>query len=263
MSDGDLILERNEGACRWVILNRPARLNAVNRELAVALQSALRGAVGNPECRVVVLSGQGRAFSAGQDLEERREIASTPIDLGAALASNWHPLIKLVHETDKPIVAAVNGLASGAAANLALACDIVVAARSASFAQPFTRIGIMPDCGGIYTLPRLAGAARARAMMMLALTVSAEEAEQLGLIWRAVDDDQVEAQTREVIKMLLRAAPLALAAMKRAFRQSAKLDLESALALEANEQRSLGLSRDYAEGIKAFFEKRSPEFRGR
>jgi len=214
------------------------------------------------DCRVVVLSGMGRAFSAGQDLEERRDVGTKPIDLGAELAANWHPLIKLVHSTDRPVVAAVNGLASGAAANLVLACDIVLAARSASFTQPFVRIGIMPDCGGIYTLPRLVGLARARAMAMLGFPMNAERAEQIGLIWRMVEDHELEPETRGVVGRLLQAAPLALAATKRALRESPGLDLEAVLALEAAQQQRLGRSRDYVEGVRAFFDRRSPEFCG-
>jgi 2-(1,2-epoxy-1,2-dihydrophenyl)acetyl-CoA isomerase len=167
MSNHNLILIKHEGPCRWLFLNRPDKLNAVDRALASELRVALQDAVQDPDCRVVVLSGTGRAFSAGQDLEVRRDVATEPIDLGAELAANWHPLIKLMHSTDKAVVAAVNGIASGAAANLVLACDIVLAARSASFTQPFVRIGIMPDCGGVYTLPRLVGSARARAMALL------------------------------------------------------------------------------------------------
>lgn len=263
MSNHDLVLVRHEGPSRWLFLNRPDKLNAVNRAFASELHAALQDAVADPDCRVVVLGGTGRAFSAGQDLEERRDVATKPIDLGAELAANWHPLIKLVHSSDKPIVAAVNGLASGAAANLALASDIVLAARSASFTQPFVRIGIMPDCGGIYTLPRLVGSGRARAMAMLGCAVSAERAEQLGLIWRMVDDHELEQETRVVVGRLLEAAPLALAATKRALRDGPGLDLEAVLALEAAQQRRLGQSVDYAEGIKAFFERRSPKFCGR
>jgi 2-(1,2-epoxy-1,2-dihydrophenyl)acetyl-CoA isomerase len=262
MSQQDLVIVRPEGRCRWLLLNRPDKLNAVNRALATALRSALQDAIADPDCRVVVLSGAGRAFSAGQDLEERRDVATKPIDLGAELMANWHPLIKLVHAAEKPIVAAINGLASGAAANLALACDVVLAARSASFTQPFVRIGIIPDCGGIYTLPRLVGAARARALAILAPTVNAERAEQLGLIWRMVDDHELESETRNVVERLFQAAPLALAVTKRALRESAGLDLDAVLALEAEEQRRLGCSRDYAEGVSSFFEKRLPTFRG-
>jgi 2-(1,2-epoxy-1,2-dihydrophenyl)acetyl-CoA isomerase len=263
MSNHDLVLVKHEGPCRWLFLNRSDKLNAVSRALASELRAALQNAVEDPDCRVVVLTGTGRAFSAGQDLEERRDVATKPIDLGAELAANWHPLIKLVHSTDKPIVASVNGLASGAAANLVLACDIVLAARSASFTQPFVRIGIMPDCGGIYTLPRLVGSARARAMALLASPVNAERAEQLGLIWRVVADDELESETRGVVERLLQAAPLALAATKRALRDSQGLDLEAVLALEAAQQQQLGQSRDYVEGVKAFFDKRSPAFCGR
>lgn len=220
MSKHDLVLVRREGPCRWLFLNRPDKLNAVNRALATELRAALQDAVADPACRVVVPSGMGRAFSAGQDLEERRDVATKPIDLGAELVANWHPLIKLVHTTDKPIVAVVNGLASGAAANLVLGCDIVLPARSASFTQPFVRIGIIPDCGSIYTLPRLVGSARARAMAMLASPVNAERAEQLDLVWRMVGDHELESETRDVVERLLQAAPLALAATKGAMRDS-------------------------------------------
>jgi 2-(1,2-epoxy-1,2-dihydrophenyl)acetyl-CoA isomerase len=160
------------------------------------------------------------------------------------------------------VVAAVNGLASGAAANLALACDIVLAARRATFTQPFARIGLTLDCGGAYTLPRLVGGARARALAMLSPVVDAETAVELGLIWRAVDDEALEAETRATVDRLLQAAPLAIAATKRLFREGEHAAPETMLAREADEQRRLGASRDYVEGIAAFFERRSPRFRG-
>jgi 2-(1,2-epoxy-1,2-dihydrophenyl)acetyl-CoA isomerase len=209
-----------------------------------------------------VLTGSGRAFSSGQDLEERRNIATNPVDLGASLAAKWHPLLRLVTEADKPVVAAVNGTASGAAANLALACDIVLAARRATFTQPFVRIGLTLDCGGAYTLPRLVGGARARGLAMLSPSLSADDAERMGLIWRAVEDDALEAETRAVVHRLLRAAPLALAATKRTLREGKHVSLDAVLALEAEEQRRLGTSRDYVEGVTAFFERRAPQFRG-
>ncbi len=261
MSDSK-VLTRDEGACRWIMLNRPEKLNAFNTALTTSLQVALRDAISDQACRAIVLTGTGRAFSAGQDLEERREVATKPVDLGASLAANWHPLLRLIAQTDKPVVASVNGLASGAAANLALACDIVLAARRATFTQPFARIGLTLDCGGAYTLPRLVGDARARALAMLSPAIDAEMAANLGLIWRAVDDEALEAETRATVDRLLQAAPLALAATKRLLRGREHASLEASLAREAVEQQRLGMSHDYAEGIGAFFERRSPCFRG-
>jgi 2-(1,2-epoxy-1,2-dihydrophenyl)acetyl-CoA isomerase len=257
-----LVLTRDEGPCRWIVLNRPDKLNAFNADLAAALHAALEAAVADPSCRAIVLTGSGRAFSAGQDLEERRNIATNPVDLGASLAAKWHPLLRLVTDADKPVVAAVNGIASGAAANLALACDIVLAARRATFTQPFVRIGLTLDCGGASTLPRLIGGARARGLAMLSPSISAEDAERMGLIWRAVDDEALETETRAVVERLLQAAPLALAATKRTLRAGEHASLEAVLALEADEQRRLGASRDYVEGVTAFFERRPPRFRG-
>jgi 2-(1,2-epoxy-1,2-dihydrophenyl)acetyl-CoA isomerase len=261
MSDS-VVLTRDEGPCRWILLNRPEKLNAFNAALAASLHAALQEAVADEGCRAIVLTGTGRAFSAGQDLEERREVATKPVDLGASLLSKWHPLLRSIIEADKPVIAAVNGLASGAAANLALACDIVLAANRATFTQPFVRIGLTLDCGGAYTLPRLVGGARARALAMLSPTIDAETAEKLGLIWRAVDDDALEAETRAIVDRLLQAAPLAIASTKRLLRVGDDAPLDASLAREAAEQRQLGASRDYIEGISAFFERRAPRFKG-
>jgi 2-(1,2-epoxy-1,2-dihydrophenyl)acetyl-CoA isomerase len=257
-----LVLTRDEGPCRWIVLNRPEKLNAIDASLAASLQAALNDAILDPGCRAVVLTGTGRSFSSGQDLEERRDIATKPVDLGASLVSKWHPLLRLITECDKPVVAAVNGLASGAAANLALACDIVLAAKRATFTQPFVRIGLTLDCGGAYTLPRLVGQARATAFAMLSPAIDAETAERIGLIWRAVEDDALEAETRTTIDRILEAAPLAIAATKRMLRESKHATLAESLKREADEQRQLGASRDYAEGVSAFFERRPPKFRG-
>jgi 2-(1,2-epoxy-1,2-dihydrophenyl)acetyl-CoA isomerase len=266
MADGDeaggAVLVRDEGRCRWLTLNRPGRLNAFDAALASTLLRKLQDAVGDPTCGVVVLTGAGRAFSAGQDLSERRDVPINPIDLGEALARNWHPLLTLVRESAKPIVAAINGLVSGAGVNLVAACDIVIAARGVTFTQPFVRLGIMPDCGGPYLLPRLMGPARARGMTLLAEPIDAETAERFGLIWRVVEPEDLVLQTSAVAQRLLDAAPLALAATKKALREAEHVSFDEALAQERSAQRTLGYSKDYAEGITAFFEKRPPKFTG-
>jgi 2-(1,2-epoxy-1,2-dihydrophenyl)acetyl-CoA isomerase len=187
---------------------------------------------------------------------------SPRVDLGDSIEQNYRPLFTALKELEVPIVAAVNGVAAGSGANLALACDIVVAARSATFVQPFTRIGLLPDMGGTWMLPRLVGSPRASGLALLGEPLSADSAEQWGLIWRAVDDARLGESIEAIVARLTSAAPLAIARTKRALRESWNRTLEENFLAERDCQRELGLSNDYAEGVQSFFDKRRPDFRG-
>lgn len=244
-------------------LNRPQVLNSFNAEMAYALQAALSQAASDLTIRAVLLSATGRAFCAGQDLSEvaPREDGSLP-DLGEILLKHYNPIIVALRELEKPIVCAVNGIAAGAGANLALAADIVVAAESASFVQSFAHVGLIPDSGGTYILPRLVGLARATAWSMLAEKVSAQDAEKFGLIYKAIPDADLASEANKLAQRLASMPTRGLALTKRAFQSSFQSDLEAQLALEADLQCQLGKSKDYLEGVTAFLAKRKPDFKG-
>jgi 2-(1,2-epoxy-1,2-dihydrophenyl)acetyl-CoA isomerase len=263
MSEATVLCQEAAGVT-WLTLNRPERLNSFNLQMHQELRAALQRVQQDAGARVVVLTGAGRAFCAGQDLQERRAVPGRPpADLGDSIEQNYAPLFMAIRELPVPVVAAVNGVAAGSGANLALACDIVVAARSASFTQPFTRIGLMPDMGGTWVLPRRIGSARASGMALLAEPVSAEQAEQWGMIWRCVDDAELRASVDAIVERLQSAAPLALAETKRALQLSWQRSLEENFRAERDGQRLLGHSLDYAEGVQSFFAKRTPRFQGR
>ena len=259
----DTVLVAKTGGITRLTLNRPDKLNALNRSVYEAMMAALEAAERDPSCRVVLLSGAGRAFCAGQDLgPEVYNAAGPQPDLGPVL-DRYNEMIERMRRLPKPIVAAVNGMAAGGGASLALACDIVVAKKSASFLQAFARIGLVPDCGGTYFLPRLIGEARARAYAMLAEPVKAEQAEAWGMIWKAVDDDRLEAEVTALTERLATAATSALGLTKQALQASLDNDLASQLRLERDLQRKAGASSDYREGVAAFLEKRPARFSGR
>ena len=263
MSTETILVSRTGGVTR-LTLNRPDKLNAFTRVMHGELREALQAASRDPECRVVVLTGAGRAFSAGQDLADTDAAASgSGIDAGKMLEEAYNPLIKLLTSLEKPIIAAVNGIAAGAAANIALACDIVYAARSASFLQAFARIGLIPDAGGTWVLPRLVGPMRARGLAMLAEPLPAEKAEAWGLIWKCVDDDKLETEVTSVAQKLAVAPTYALALAKHALAASSTNTLAQQLDLERDLQRLAGVSPDAREGITAFLEKRPPRYTGR
>lgn len=248
---------------RVVTLNRPKRLNAFNEEMHVALAAALAGAEADANCHALLLTGAGRGFCAGQDLNDRLAELGETVMIGSTLEQYYIPLIRKLRALPFPIVAAVNGVAAGAGANIALACDIVLAARSATFIQSFSKIGLIPDSGGTWFLPRLLGSARAGALTLLAEPVSADKAEAWGLIWKVVDDEQLITEADKLCEHFAMAPTFGLALTKRALDASWTNDLTTQLDLERDLQREARLSPDYAEGIRAFLEKRPARFTGR
>jgi 2-(1,2-epoxy-1,2-dihydrophenyl)acetyl-CoA isomerase len=247
-----------------ITLNRPDKLNAFNPEMHGLLRKALERALDEPEIRAVLLTGAGRGFCAGQDLSERDvKPGAAPVDLSVSIGSYYNPLVRRLRGLPKPIVCAVNGVAAGAGANIALACDIVIAARSASFVQAFSKIGLLPDSGGTYLLPRLAGTARAMGLALLGEKLSAEDAERWGLIWKSVDDARLMEEASGLARRLAAGPTKGYALIKRAIYESAGNSLESQLDLERDLQREAGFSEDYREGVSAFLQKREPSYRGK
>lgn len=260
----DSILLTRAGAVATVVLNRPERLNAFTVEMHAALAQAFSVIETDDTIRAVLVTGAGRGFCAGQDLSDRAVApAGAKPDLGESLENRYNPLIRRMRALPKPIVVAVNGVAAGAGANLALHGDIVLAARSAKFIQAFVKIGLMPDCGGTWTLTHLLGEARAKALAMLAEPLSADQAAAWGMIWKAVDDAVLMDEAHALAAHLAGQPTQALAATKFAIHEAATLTLDAQLDLERDGQRRLGPTPDYAEGVAAFMEKRTPRFTGR
>jgi 2-(1,2-epoxy-1,2-dihydrophenyl)acetyl-CoA isomerase len=255
------VLVSQDSGVLSLTLNRPDKLNAFNPEMHKLLRDALERAIDEPGVRAVLLTGAGRGFCAGQDLSERK--ADAPIDLSVSLGSNYNPLVRRLRALPKPIVCAVNGVAAGAGANIALACDIVLAARSASFMQSFSKLGLVPDSGGTYFLPRLAGTARAMGLALLGERLSAEEAQRWGLIWKAVDDARLGEEAASLARKLAAGPTKGYGLIKKAIYASSGNSLDSQLDLERDLQREAGLSEDYREGVAAFLEKREPSYKGK
>ena len=244
-----------------VTLNRPDKYNAFNKDMALALQSKLDECKNSSEIRAVLLTGSGKAFSAGQDLDE----VSNPdngIDVTVILKDHFNPIIKKIRKLEKPVVAAVNGVAAGAGANIALCCDIVVAAKSASFIQAFSKIGLIPDSGGTYFVPRLIGWQKASALFMLGEKITAEEAEKMAMIYKVFDDEQFQDEAKKIAVTLAQMPTKALALTKAALNNSLVNNYEDQLHDEELLQERAGKTMDYREGVQAFLEKRKPNFTG-
>jgi 2-(1,2-epoxy-1,2-dihydrophenyl)acetyl-CoA isomerase len=246
-----------------ITLDRPDRLNSFTTQMHEELRDALRRVASDASARVLLLTGAGRGFCAGQDLSDRAVVpGDAPVDLGASIDNNYRPLVCALRDLPLPVVCAVNGVAAGAGANVALACDLVIATRSASFIQAFCRIGLIPDAGGTFFLPRLVGSARAMGLALLGDKLTAEQAEAWGLIWKCVDDDHLMPTVDALLEHFAHAPTGGLAAIKRALHASADNSLEQQLTLERDVQRTLGHGDDYREGVAAFLAKRAPTFTG-
>lgn len=254
------ILFHIENGIAFITLNRPDKLNSFNREMALLLQSKLDECASLHEVRAVYLTGAGKGFCAGQDLAE--VVDPEGPGMQRILSEHYNPIITRLRNMPKPVIAAVNGVAAGAGANIALACDIVVATRSSSFIQAFSKIGLIPDSGGTYTLPRLIGWQKASALMMLGDKVMATEAEQLGMLYKVFNDEDFMEESKKIATTIAQMPTKALAYIKHALNQSASNSLEAQLALEDNYQQKAAATNDFKEGVQAFLDKRAPKFSG-
>ena len=258
------ILFTFDGGVARLTLNRPDRLNSFTDAMHAEVRDAIGKVEADPTARVLLLTGAGRGFCAGQDLSDRTVApGGAAVDLGASIERNYKPLVLALRALPLPVVCAVNGVAAGAGANLALACDIVIAAKSASFIESFCKLGLIPDTGGTYFLPRVIGTARAMGLAMLGDKVSAEQAAAWGLIWQCVDDAELPAAVDRLLVHLATAPTRGLARTKEALYASTANTLQTQLALERDFMRELGYSDDYREGVAAFIAKRAPKFTGR
>ena len=250
----------NENGIARITLNRPDRLNSFTKAMHAELREAL-GDLG--DARVLILTGAGRGFCAGQDLNDRAVAPGEAVDLGETVEQSWNPLIRTLASLPQPVIAKVNGVAAGAGANIALACDLVFAAKSAKFIQSFSALGLIPDSGGSWHLPRVVGQSRALGLALTGEPLPAEKAAEWGLIWKAVDDDQLDSEVDAVATKLASLPPLGLAAIKQIIRSSWSRTLDEELDLQRDEMRRLGFTHDYREGVAAFLEKRPAKFEGR
>lgn len=259
----ETVLQSLNAGVLQLTLNRPDKLNSFNEEMHLALRAGIQRAHDDAEVRAVLLTGSGRGFCAGQDLGDRDPRKGGPApDLGHTLETFYNPTLRLIRALEKPVVCAVNGVAAGAGANIAFACDIVLAARSAKFIQAFAKIGLVPDAGGTWNLARILGEPRAKALALTAEPLPAEKAADWGLIWKAIDDADLMAEAVALATSLAAGPTLGLGLTKRLIQAAAATTLDEQLDLERDCQRTAGRSADYAEGVTAFLEKRKPEFRG-
>ncbi len=262
MSYQHILFEIEQGVAE-LTLNRPDCLNSFNADMHEEVRSAMKTVRSDESIRCLLLTGAGRGFCAGQDLSDRNvAVDAGPPDLGLSISKNYNPLIRSIMNLEMPVICAVNGVAAGAGANIALACDIVLAARSASFVQAFCKIGLLPDSGGTWSLPQMVGLARAKGLAMLGDKLSAEQAETWGLIWRCIDDDALMTEARTMARHLATQPTQGLAYIKKALHAGASNTADAQLELECQLQTVAGKSNDYREGVAAFMEKRKPEFRG-
>src|SRR5476649_2563324 len=261
MTDQPILTEQRAGY-RVITFNRPDRLNAFNEAMHDTLRAALAEAQADESCRALLITGSGRGFCTGQDLSDRLAKPGENIVLGGTLEAHYNPLVRKLRALPFPVVAAVNGVAAGAGCSIALACDIVLAARSASFVQAFARVGLVPDSGGSWFLPRLIGDARARGLALLAEPLSAQKAEDWGLIWKCVDDASLMAEAQRLCEHFASAPTQGLVRIKRALSASPDNTLDAQLDLERDLQYEAHRTPDYAEGVRACMEKRKPNFTG-
>lgn len=255
----ELIITLSNGVCE-LRLNRPTVFNSFNQSMAFALQKALDDAELNDEVRAIVITGEGKAFCAGQDLAEAVDPEGP--ELQSIVKDHYNPIIQRIRNIEKPIIAAVNGVAAGAGANIALACDITIAKKSASFIQAFSKIGLIPDSGGTYFLPRIVGMQKALALMFTGDKVTAEQADQLNMIYKAVDDENFETEVRSFAETLAAMPTRGLGLTKKAVNASFSNNLTQQLAVEEELQTEAGQTYDFREGVNAFLEKRKPVFKG-
>jgi 2-(1,2-epoxy-1,2-dihydrophenyl)acetyl-CoA isomerase len=255
----ELIVSLQNGVCT-LTFNRPAVFNSFNREMALQLQRALDDAEKNDEVRAIVVTGEGKAFCAGQDLAEATDPEGP--ELQTIVRDHYNPIIERIRNIEKPVIAAVNGVAAGAGANIALACDIAIAKKSASFIQAFSKIGLIPDSGGTFFLPRIVGLQKAMALMMTGDKVTADQAEAMNMIYKALDDEVFDDEVKNFAKTIAAMPTRGLGLTKRAINQSFSNTLTEQLKLEENLQTEAGMTHDFREGVNAFLEKRKPFFKG-
>jgi 2-(1,2-epoxy-1,2-dihydrophenyl)acetyl-CoA isomerase len=254
------IKSETDGNVLKITLNRPEKFNSFNREMALALQDALDKAAIDKSIRTVLLTGEGKAFCAGQDLSEAMDANGPGIE--KIVREHYNPIIEKIRKLEKPVVCAVNGVAAGAGANIALACDVVIAGASVSFIQAFSKIGLIPDSGGTFFLPRLIGFGKASALMMLGDKLSAHDAERMGMIYKVVEDSNLQSDAMTIAKTLGDMPTKAMGLTKRLLNKSLTNSLEQQLEYEADVQVQATLTHDYTEGVNSFLEKRKPNFKG-